>query len=186
MKDVQEIFWTEIYPKRHQSRQEVLDKGIFISSVLKTDDSEQYAFIDRLQEKYPFLSKHMFVFDMPPYFATPIHLDNGPEERERINGKRLLSINIPIEGCGPRCPTEFFKVAPEDLVFIRSANVTAVFPDAPRELVDQYVLEDCPILTNTQEPHRVNNLENDGTRISLSWTVKDTWQWDEVVNFFRS
>jgi len=171
--DIQEIFWEKILPIRLK---------LFISSVLQTDDSEKFDFMVRLQAKYPFLSKHIFVFDMPPGISTPIHLDNGPPERERINGKRLLSINIPISGCDELCPTEFFEVDPKHLVFLRDANITGVVPGAPIKLVDQYVLKDCPILVNTQTPHRVNNKDNNKNRTSVSWTIKDTWSWDEVIN----
>lgn len=175
-KAVQEIYWEKIEPIRVKT---------FISSVLKVDDSEKFDFMVKLQESYPFLSKHLFVFDMTPGLATPIHLDNGPVERERINGKRLLSINIPIQGCDDLCPTEFFEVAAEHLIFLRDANITGVRPGAPTKLVDQYVLKDCPILVNTQTPHRVNNQANDKNRVSVSWTIKDTWSWDEVINYLE-
>lgn len=183
--EIQNIFWDKIFSIREQNNSITIKNGTFIASVLKINDSEKFNFIDKFQEKFPFLSKHIFVFDLPPGFATPIHLDDGPPERERINGKRLLSINIPIQGCDELCPTEFFNIDPKFLVFIREANITGVFPGAPTELVDQYVLKDCPILVNTQVPHRVNNSNNTKNRTSVSWTIKDSWSWDEVINYLE-
>ncbi len=189
-KKIQDIYWDKIGPIREENDslafKTIMQQGTYIRSVIKTNDSEKFDFIDELQEEFPFLSKHMFVFDLPPQFITPIHMDSGPPERERINGKRLLSMNIPIHGCADgKCSTEFFNIDPKFLVYVKEASITGVIPGAPKEIIDHYVLKDCPILVNTQIPHRVNNSNNTENRTSVSWTIKDSWSWEEVINYLE-
>jgi hypothetical protein len=70
-------------------------------------------------------------------------------------------------------------------VFVKEASITGVIPGAPKEIIDHYVLQDCPILVNTQIPHRVNNSNNTENRTSVSWTIKDSWSWEEVINYLE-
>lgn len=198
-RDIQEVFWKDIFPvltsqkkdeasanPNKHSLLEVFNRTKVVRSVENLYNSPELEFFNRIQEKYPFLSMHMFIFELPAGFATPIHVDEGPEERERINGKRVFSINVPIKGCGKLCTTEFFEVDPKDLLFVRSANTIVPRPGAPIKLFDQYVLEDCPIIIDTQIPHRVNNIKGIESRLSVSWTIKDSWSWDAVVNYLET
>ena len=171
--DVQAIFWEYLFPHGIWNRNQTL-KNLGIS--YDNPDNKQILLI---LNKYPFLHNHMLIFTLPPKFTTHIHMDGLGDK----NRPRNYSCNIPIEGCNNNCITEFFDADQSKFLADVSGTTRWHNPIEPTEKVAEYILINNPILTNTQFPHRVNNSNNLDKRISVSWTVKNDWTWDQITNY---
>jgi hypothetical protein len=175
-RDVQNIFQEHILPHGMNNRNQIL-KNVRIDP-----NNPAHAQMMSITEKYPFLFIHLLIFQLPLGYVTPIHKDGLGD----VDATRITSCNIPISGCGETCVTEFFE-APNEHFFSDVPNTTRfLFPDKPKEMVADYVLNNNVVLTNTQLPHRVNNKENDTERISVSWTIRKQWSWNDIAKLVDS
>jgi hypothetical protein len=181
VKDVQGIFWKHIDSLGFQPLPIMRREGI-IGMEQPLTFQENWKEIAHIREKYSFLDRHMLLFKLQPGFATEIHLDGHPRNG-RIK-QRAVSINIPISGCNDLGITEFYNNSKEDFYLEERFNVRVMKKEIVPIKTYQYALKENPILINPQYPHRVNNIENNVYRISVSWTLDLSWSWEDALNNF--
>ena len=180
VKDVQDIFWDHIFTVAHSTLPSMQNNGVH-SCFIK--DEPKYVELIRVAEKYPFLSRDLYIFNLAPKFVTKIHLDGHPNHNV---GQRHLGINIPIRGCTEKCITEIYNFPESDFYVEPKYNVRVLKPGIEDSLPPpalSYCLTDKIVMLNPQVPHRVNNLNNDEIRTSVSWTVKANWTLDDILNY---
>lgn len=173
--DVKDIYWEHIHPIGLKAQ------GNYIKSVLIKNNDIEYEALSSIVKKYNFLSRHLLLIKLDPNFSTPVHLDGAEEGR-----RRAVSFNIPISGCNGECVTEFYNNVEDD--FIKDV------PKATRWLKDgvsaglkigEYRLTENPIMICPQTPHRVNNLEGDSVRLTVSWTLRLDWNFNQAAEYFK-
>jgi len=173
--DVRSIYWEHIDPLGMPS----YDPNRTLRYVkINVRDSKQQALVEIL-EKYPFLTDHLLLFKLPPGHNTGIHMDGLGDKLPHRN----FSCNIAIEGSSTNGKTEFYDVKQSDFFFDTTNTTRFLKPGASAVKIDEYALQDNPILVNTQIPHCVNNTNSETTRVSVSWTVHSRWSWDMIANF---
>jgi len=173
--DVRSIYWNHISPIGLKT------KGNYIKSVLIDSALPEYEELRAIVNKYNFLSRHLLLIKLDPHFSTPVHLDGAEDGR-----RRAISFNIPIEGCNGDCVTEFYNNPESD--FIKDVpKATRWLKDdvAPTEKIGEYRLKENPIMVCPQTPHRVNNLEGSKTRLSVSWTLRLDWNFEQAAEYFK-
>lgn len=174
--DVRKIFWEHINPHALPEFQESPLR------ILKADsNNEHHREIFNITKKYPFLVGHLLIFKIQQGYASGIHKDGMVDDVERHR-----SCNIPILGCNNKCITEFYKVNDDDLIYDRVRKARFIKDGSPFEKIDEYTLEENPVLCYTQQAHRVNNLNGIETRLSVSWTVSKRWTFDSIIESIQS
>lgn len=173
--DVQEIYWETI---------DIIGKRIFgnhIKSVMIDKDKLDHYPLRLIFKKYDFiLSPHFLMIHMTPNYATPIHLDGA-----RTDKQRPTSFNIPIQGCDGNCVTEFFDIPEEDF-WLDYPNATRFLKEGKSgPKIGEYRLTTNPILVCPQTPHRVNNLDGTQDRLTVSWSLRTDWSFQQALNFFK-
>jgi hypothetical protein len=173
--DVQEIYWDTIDKIGKNTM------GSHIKSVMINKENPEHYPLCRLYKKYEsLLAPHFLMIHMTPNYTTPIHLDGAVPERQRAT-----SFNIPIQGCNSDCITEFFDI-PESAFWTDYTNATRFLKDGiTGSKIGEYRLTDNPFLVCPQTPHRVNNLEGSVDRITVSWSLRRDWTFQQAVNFFK-
>jgi hypothetical protein len=177
-----EIFWEHIYGKSESNKAAMKSEGI-LSLLLR--DIPEHAVVNELRKDYPFLSKHLYLFNMRPGFVTLVHLDGYPEG---VVGQRPMSINIPIRGCTDLCTTEFFDMG-EDEFYVELRFGTRVPKpniELPPVMASYCLQQNKPMIIDTQVPHRVNNLINTEYRTSVSWTITPGWTLEKILDFVKN
>jgi hypothetical protein len=133
-----------------------------------------------IKNKYPFLGNSMAIFEIgsESKFKTP-HIDQSYPG----DPFRHYSINIPIENCTSAVKTEIFKRNEEDFgpIGTNLKTVLGLLPGRPMpDKIAEYILTDNPIMLDTHQPHMIVPTNNTATRISVSWTVADGWDFNSV------
>lgn len=173
--DVQEIYWDTIDKIGKQT------VGRHIKSITINKENPEHYPLCRLFKKYEtILAPHFLLIHITPNFTTPIHLDGAlPTKR------RPTSFNIPIQGCNKDCVTEFFDI-PESDFWTDYPNATRFLNEGViGSKIGEYRLTGNPFLVCPQTPHRVNNLKGTVDRITVSWSLRIDWSFQQAVNFFK-
>ena len=145
---------------------------------------EEYENLKYLFDKYPFLGKLILTFNFPSGTKSPVHQDDTSNER-------VVSLNIPIQGCTDQGITEFFDIDDKYMQLNdqgAGARYTTISPDALKnglviKKVGEYKLTNNPVLANIQIPHRINNTTSLAERLSISWTTNFK-SWNDAVDYF--
>lgn len=183
IQDVQNIYWEHIIPiARYSVKDQLVYKryvrpGFQVSSVFISEENRHDP-LYKIFRKYNFLSQHLLVIAVDPGAISPIHIDGGEK-------KRPLSISIPIQGCDLNCTTEFFSMEEENFWLCQHTATRWKKEGVETPKVDEYRLTDYPILMNPQVPHRVNNLEGKTQRLTVNWTARLDWRFENAVEYFK-
>ena len=178
------------FPELVQDIQEIYEDGIFpllantntsyVRSVFIDKTNPKHSLVRKIYKKYDFLAHHFLAFRLEPRFCTPIHLDGAIPDKGRP-----ISLNIPIYGCTSDCVTEFYDTDIEnfwsDQIFQTRWLKSGIEP--PK--IAEYSLTDNPVMVCPQTPHRINNKSTTVDRISVSWTVRFEWTFQQAVDYFR-
>jgi hypothetical protein len=173
--DVQEIYWDTIDKIGKKTI------GSHIKSVMINKENPEHYPLCLLFKKYEsFLAPHFLMIHMTPNYTTPIHLDGAD-----VLKRRTTSFNIPIQGCDGKCITEFFDI-PESDFWIDYPNATRFLKEGiTGSKIGEYRLTTNPFLVCPQTPHRVNNLEGAVDRLTVSWSLRRDWTFQQAFNFFK-
>jgi hypothetical protein len=125
-----------------------------------------------LRDRYPFLGNLYNIYSTSQSYITPIHVDAA----------RNCALNIPIVNT-ENSHTVFYKTnnnitskeISERVYHLINSEVTEVF---------RFTLT-CPTLINTKVPHGVLD-SGSKTRIIMSWSVSDQYNYSEVKKFLGS
>ena len=134
--------------------------------------------INDLYDKFCFLGGDILVLTHKPNSFSNIHIDG-----EVGQTYRKLALVIGIQNT-LESTTEFFNTSTDDYQLIKNIDnpsyQSRTFDINNCIKIDEYCLLEYPILINTQVPHRINN-KNNGTRISLSWTIDPELSWEQAI-----
>ncbi len=175
VEDVRSIYWKTI---------DIVGKrtlGYHIKSIMIDKDNPDHYPLCLIYKKYEFiLSPHFLMIHMTPNYSTPIHLDGAGTGKQRPT-----SFNIPIQGCNGDCVTEFFDI-PETDFWLDYPNATRFLKDGKSgPKIGEYRLTTNPTLVCPQTPHRVNNLQGTEDRLTVSWSLRRDWTFQQCLDFFR-
>jgi hypothetical protein len=174
VKDVQEIYWDHIHPIG------LATQGVHIKSVFIDRFKPEFGPLRLVFKKYDFLAPHFLIINLDPNYSTPIHLD-GAEE-----GKlRPISFNIPISGCNGECVTEFYDIPLSSFWKDTKTATRWLNEGASGPKIGEYRLKENPIMVCPQTPHRVNNLNGSERRITISWSLRTDWTFQQAVEYFK-
>jgi len=185
IRDVQDIYWEHIIPIARYVVEDKLVTGRYarpgfqVSSVFINKEEPRHDPLKKIFRKYNFLSHHLLVIAVDPGAISPIHMDGGEK-------KRPLSLNIPIQGCDLNCTTEFFSMKEENFWLCQRTSTRWEKDGVETPKVDEYRLTDYPVLMNPQVPHRVNSLEGKSQRLTVNWTARLDWRFEDAVEYFKS
>lgn len=181
--DVKKIFKDHIFPYAEPKDKPGKSLRYLIVTNLGDENLSK-----NLLKKYDFLSEHLLVFRLPPQLVTPIHTDgivNDSAGTEQLRAwRRHFSLNIPIKNCDELTKTEFFKVQENSMFEDQPTNTTWLKAGELAEKIGEYCLKDNPVLMNPQIPHKITNYSRDIYRISVSWTIKPDWSWEQLIKHF--
>jgi len=182
--DVRKIFKDHIFP--HAEPRDKPGKNL---RYLIIDDRQEHESLNALLEKYIFLSEYLLIFNLHPQIITDIHTDGIVDDATNTSNlrgwKRQYSLNIPIKNCTDQCKTEFFTVKKESMFVDEHTNTTWLKAGESAEKIAEYCLKNNPILMNPQIPHKITNFSQSIHRISVSWTIKPGWSWEQLLKHFR-
>ncbi len=173
--DVQSIYWNTIHPIGQKTL------GYHIKSiVIDRHNPEHLPLINIFLKYQSILSPHFLMIHLTPSYTTPIHMDGA------VTGKkRPTSFNIPIQGCNGECVTEFYDI-PEESFWTDIVGATRwLKEDHTGPKIGEYRLMSNPILVCPQTPHRVNNLDGTQDRLTVSWSLRTDWSFQQALNFFK-
>lgn len=173
--DVQEIYWDTIDKIGKKTL------GQHIKSIIINKENIEHYPLCRLFKKYEsILAPHFLIIHITPNYTTPIHLDGADPTK-----RRPTSFNIPIQGCIGDCVTEFFDI-PESDFRIDYPNATRFLKEGVTGTkIGEYRLTNNPVLVCPQTPHRVNNLNGSLDRITVSWSLRRDWTFQQAFDFFK-
>ena len=185
MNNYKEFEWPEFSNKIREIFQEhvlLQSTVVYKNSVNMVQLNHTTTELNKLQQKFDFLSNNLLIFTQAPSSSSIIHVDNKPG----VTG-RIFAFNIAISGIENKSAiTEFFEPKIKDQYSVTTGDTdssfgTVVFEEVDCNKIDEYFLYDNPILINTQIPHRVNNMHKSLTRISFSWTIDPELSWEQAI-----
>lgn len=172
---VQNIYWSCIHPIGEKTH------GHYIKSIFIDRFHPDHEELRKLYKLYDFLSPHFLLINLDPYYCTPIHLDGA-----EIGKQRQISFNIPIQGCNDDCITEFFDIKENHFWKDNKSATRWLNEGQSGPKIAEYRLLKNPIMVCPQTPHRVNNSLGSERRITISWTLKLDWTFQNALEFFKS
>lgn len=177
VKEIKDIFpYIDILADKFNTNK-FLNTARAISFRNSTD--KKYEPFFKIAKKYPFLNSFFRIFKINPGESNSIHVD-GLTQSEMGD----YTINLPISGCSNFCPTEFFKVSPENILpdLFRK---TRIVDEKNAVKIDEYFLLENPFLCSHQIPHRVKN-DSNVIRISISWAIKSDWPPAKILQLIET
>jgi hypothetical protein len=130
-------------------------------------------YLEKLKEKYYFLSSVYNIYNTQWDYTTPVHIDSN----------RYCALNIPIENVKGSY-TVYYELNDElisDLVPSRAYSIV----ESEKIEKFRFTLEK-PTIINTKIPHNIIHNTTKSNRIIMSWSVNENYTFDDVKKILVS
>jgi hypothetical protein len=126
-------------------------------------------YLTSLIQKYPVMSGVYNIYQLSKDRSLPIHVDRD----------RFATLNIPVSDTG-LSSTIFYSGDN----FTSNQNTGRVYHELIGDFTELYRFTMTEsVLMNTKIPHSVD-VSGDSVRISMSWSVRSEYSFDDAVRFF--
>jgi hypothetical protein len=131
------------------------------------------SYLEKIKEKYYFLSSVYNIYDTRWDYITPVHIDSN----------RYCALNIPIENVEGSY-TVYYELHNE---LISNLIPSRAYSTVESEKIEKFRFTlDRPTIINTKIPHNIIHNNTKNNRIIMSWSVNENYTFDDVKKILMS